>query len=184
MLKGEKVILEPVGDRDTDDIIRWRNQPFVREKFINQELFTRESHEKWLKTMVYTGKVQQFIIFVKHLDRKINSIGTVYLRDIDWNNQKAEFGIFIGEKKYLGKGFGSDAAKLVLEYAFKELKFHKVSLRVLASNKEAIECYKRAGFMEEGYFKDEVMVENKFCDLVFMAAFQAKETVIDGKYKR
>lgn len=171
MLEGEKVILEPIGNGDTDDIIRWRNQPFVCDKFINQELFTQESHEKWLETMVHAGKVQQFIIYVKYLDIKIKSIGTVYLRDIDWHNLKAEFGIFIGEQKYLGKGFGSDAAKVILEYASRELKLHKIALRVLASNRGAIECYKKAGFIEEGYFKDEVKLGNKFCDLVFMAAF-------------
>ena len=65
MLEGRNVILRPINKKDTENIICWRNQPFVRDKFIFQELFTKESHEKWLETMVDTGKVQQFIICIK-----------------------------------------------------------------------------------------------------------------------
>lgn len=166
MLKGNKIYLEPIKRQDTENIIRWRNQPFVRSNFINQELFTKESHENWLETIVHTGKAEQFIIYAKPEGK---AIGSVYLRDIDRKNQKAEYGIFIGEEEYLGKGFGSEAANVILKYAFEKMKLHKVTLRVFASNKRAIESYKKAGFSEEGYFKDEVKVQGRYRDIIFMA---------------
>ena len=169
VLEGNKVVLKSIRREDTDDIIRWRNQPFVRDKFIYQELFTKESHEIWLKTMVDTGKVQQYIIYVKSLEAKPYAIGSAYLRDIDKRNLKAEFGIFIGEREYLGQGFGSDAAEVVVNYAFKELNLHKIMLRVFASNRRAIESYKKVGFVEEGYFKDEIRCGDGFRDVIFMA---------------
>ncbi len=170
MLEGRNVILRPINKKDTENIICWRNQPFVRDKFIFQELFTKESHEKWLETMVDTGKVQQFIICIK-FSGSVQPIGTIYLRDINQKDSKAEFGVFIGEKKFLGKGYGTEATEIILKYAFGELKLHKVMLRVLALNKRAIECYKKVGFVEEGYFKDEIKTQNEYQDIIFMAAF-------------
>lgn len=169
MLEGTTIYLLPIRQQDTEDIIRWRNQPFVRDKFIYRELFTRESHEKWLETMVKTKKVEQFIIYVKEENK---AVGSVYLRDIDRENGKAEYGIFIGEEAYLGRGIGSETAKVVLTYAFSELHLHKIMLRVFATNVRAIESYKKAGFVEEGYFKEEVKIENKYYDIIFMAAFK------------
>lgn len=166
MLEDNDIFLVPVTRADTENIVRWRNQPSVRQYFICQDLFTPESHEHWLETMVDTGKVVQFIIYVKAENRPI---GAVYLRDIDRVNQKAEYGIFIGEEQYLGKGIGSAAAKLVLAYAFDELKLHKIMLRVFASNERAIASYEKVGFVQEGYFKDEVLIDGKYRDLIFMA---------------
>lgn len=172
MLKSKKVVLKEIKSKDTDDIIRWRNQPFIREKFIHQELFTKESHEKWLETMVYTGKVHQYIIYVTGASKGLYAIGSAYLRDIDYDSQKAEFGIFIGEQEYLGKGFGCDATEIMINYAFEELKLHKVILRVLANNIRAIKSYKKSGFVEEGYLKDEIKIGGIFQDIVLMAIFR------------
>lgn len=169
MLENQIVYLEPIKSSDTEDIIRWRNQPYVRSKFIYQELFTKESHEQWLRTMVDTGRVAQFIIYSK-ADGK--AVGSVYLRDIDQKSKKAEYGIFIGEEAYLGKGLGTAAAEVVLTYAFEELKLHKVMLRVLATNQRAIASYKKAGFIEEGCFRDEVKVGDQYQDVIFMGILE------------
>lgn len=174
MLEGKNIYLIPISNTDTDNIIRWRNQEFVRNKFIYQKMFTKESHERWMNQKVNTGKVKQFIIHVKKEEKPI---GSVYLRDIDYNNAKAEYGIFIGEKEYLGKGIGTEAAKLILEYAFQSLNLHKVMLRVLAQNKRAIASYMKAGFKEEGCFKDDIKIENTYYDVIFMAAINKYENI-------
>lgn len=167
-MKGKKVILRQIEKRDTDKIIYWRNQLFVRNKFILQDLFTKDSHEQWLETMVITGRVKQFIIEAGGRDNAL-PIGSVYLKDIDKINSKAEMGIFIGEKDYLGKGFGRDAVDVIVRYGFQELSLHKIMLRVLASNQRAVECYKKVGFLQEGYFREDVKIQNKFEDIIFMA---------------
>ena len=56
------IYLRPMTWEDTDNIVAWRNSDAVRKNFIYQELFTRESHENWIRTMVETGKVVQTII--------------------------------------------------------------------------------------------------------------------------
>ena len=162
------IYLRPMTPEDTDNIIKWRNQDFVRRNFIYQELFTREGHEEWTRTMIDSGKGVQFIICIKENDRPI---GSVYLRDIDKTAKKAEYGIFIGENETWGRGYGFKTATLMLKYAFEELKLHKVMLRVLADNERAKKSYEHAGFVQEAYLKDEVFLEGSYRDLILMAAF-------------
>jgi RimJ/RimL family protein N-acetyltransferase len=56
----------------------------------------------------------------------------------------------------------------MIDYGFSQLKLHKIMLRVIASNKRAIQSYKKAGFSEEGYLKDEVLLDGEYTDLVLM----------------
>ena len=150
---------------DTDNIVKWRNKEAVRSRFLYREPFTQEGHLQWIKTKIDTGLAVQMIICTgEH-----TPIGSVYLRDIDRLNRKAEYGIFIGEEDALGKGYGTAAAKLMLRYGFEQLSLHKIFLRVLADNARAIASYEKAGFVREAYLKDEVFLDGKFCDIVFMA---------------
>ncbi len=164
--EGRDIYLRLMEAEDTDDIIRWRNTDFVRRNFIYQKPFTREGHESWVKNMIDTGKVVQFMICRKADDK---AVGSVYLRDIDREHNKAEYGIFIGEKEALGKGYGTEAARLMIGYAFQDVGLHKVMLRVLAENGQALRSYEKAGFVREAYLKDEVFLEGRYRDVIFMA---------------
>lgn len=169
---GEKIVLRPISEADTENILRWRNSDLVRSNFIYQPLLTEEGHRKWLKTKVDTGEVVQFIMLEK---QSACQIGSVYLRDIDMVTKKAEYGIFIGEEQAHGKGYGTEAAQLMLKYAFDVLKLHKVSLRVLQGNEGAIHSYEKAGFVREGYMIDEVFVGGEYRDVIFMAVINKGE---------
>lgn len=168
-LVGNRVVLRPITYDDTQDIIRWRNSDFVRNQFLYRELFTKESHETWMSEKVETGKVVQFIIIEKSSGL---SIGSAYLRDIDDANRKCEFGIFIGEEEKCGLGYGKEAAVLTTQYAFAQLRMHKVFLRVLESNERARRSYHSAGFMEEGISRDEVWIDGVPHSVVFMARLE------------
>lgn len=165
-MSAEKdIYLREMTDEDEELIIKWRNTDFVRQNFIYRKPFTIEGHRGWVETMVKTGKVVQFIICTK----EGRPIGSVYLRDIDREHKKAEYGIFIGEEDALGKGYGTLAAKGMLAYAFEELKLHKVMLRLLEGNDRARKSYEKAGFVQEAYLKDEVFLDGEFRDVILMA---------------
>lgn len=168
ILHGKKVVLESIGYEDTKLIVKWRNKDSVRNNFIFQDTFTEEIHNNWMKTKVETGDVVQFII--KELEANV-PIGSVFLRDIDNKNRKAEFGIFIGEDCARGKGYGTESAQLICEYGFKELNLHKIMLRVFADNVGAVKSYGKAGFVNEAVLKDEIIQNDKFRDIILMAKF-------------
>lgn len=166
IMEEADIYLRPMDYADTDNIIRWRNTDFVRRNFIYRKPFTRQGHENWIKTMIDTGKAVQFIICTRKGDEPV---GSVYLRDIDRNHNKAEYGIFIGEKQALGKGYGTQAARLMIAYAFGHAGLHKLMLRVLAENRQALRSYEKAGFVQEAYLEDEVFLEGCYKDIIYMA---------------
>lgn len=157
--------LRPIQDKDTHFIVKWRNTDFVRNNFIFRETFTSEIHKKWLYDKVYTGNVIQYII---EIDKMNMPIGSVYLRDIDLQNESGEFGIFIGEKGYIGKGYGTSAAKTFIHFCF-SLGFHRIFLRVFDNNLIAEKSYANVGFCKEGIARDMVLLDGKRQNIVFMS---------------
>lgn len=88
--------------------------------------------------------------FVIYERASLRPIGTTGLGQINHLHRTAEFGIGIGESDCWGKGYGTEATRLVLDYAFNALGLHNVFLRVYAYNERAIRAYRRAGFQEIG----------------------------------
>ena len=165
------IYLRLMTGEDTDLIVKWRNSDAVRKNFIYQELFTREGHENWIHNMIETGKVVQMMICDITADKPV---GSVYIRDIDRQHNKAEYGIFIGEASARGRGIGTAAAKLMLRYCFEEEKLHRVFLRAFATNAQAVRSYEKAGFKKEAYLKDDVCINGQYCDIVLMAALNPR----------
>ena len=169
------ILLREMESVDTPDIVRWRNSDAVRKNFIDQNLFTEESHERWLNNVVKTGRAKQFVICIRK-DENASSgeeyipVGSVYFRDIDHVHNKAEYGIFIGEDFARGKHVGSRVAGMMIKYAFEKMNLHRVFLRVYADNFAAIKSYENAGFKKEALLHDDVFVNGKYRDIVLMAA--------------
>ncbi|MCM1118705.1 MAG: UDP-4-amino-4,6-dideoxy-N-acetyl-beta-L-altrosamine N-acetyltransferase [bacterium] len=172
---GAAIYLRPMTYEDTDLIVSWRNQEAVRRNFIYQELFTRESHEQWIHTMVETGKVVQMVICETEGGRPV---GSVYLRDIDRRHNKAEYGIFIGGEGARGKGYGTVAARLMIRYAFEELGLHRLFLRAFADNEQAIRSYEKAGFEREAYLREDVCIEERYRDIVLMGVLNREHRLL------
>ena len=77
-------------------------------------------------------------------------------------------GIHIGEREYWGRGYGSDAMRVMLRYAFTELNLQRVSLDALATNARAIRSYEKCGFVVEGYTRQAARYDGRYFDEVYM----------------
>ena len=77
-------------------------------------------------------------------------------------------GIAIGEREAWGKGYGTDAMKVILRYAFQELNLRRVSLDSFEYNPRAIRSYEKAGFVHEGRAREFLYREGRRWDLIFM----------------
>ena len=171
IIKSKNISLRTISDDDTTLILKWRNNSDVRKNFIFQKSLTKENHTTWLKEKVYKGNTVQFII-IENISQ--TPIGSVYLRDIDRLNNKAEFGIFLGESKFRGKKLGQESTRCIVQYGFSKLMLNKIFLRVFKENLSAIKCYKNCGFLEDGTFREDVLVDGKYRDIVFMSILKAE----------
>lgn len=142
--------------------------PQVQKNFIFQRPLTGHDHQQWMDQQVATGKVVQFIIMVGG-----HPVGSTFLRDIDTTHRKAEFGIFIGDMEFHGKGVGTRATRLILDYAFSYLNLHRVYLRVLKNNTGAIKSYEKAGFLHEGVLRQDVYLGDGYHDVIWMGVLNS-----------
>ena len=165
-MKGEKIRLRLMNGQDTDLIVNWRNNPRVRKNFIYQKPFTREGHERWMETMIKSGNGYQFIVCRIEDD---TPVGCTYLRDYDRENNKIEYGVFLGSEDMKGKGIGTEILGLTLQFAFETLNVHKVFARAFADNVASVNSFLKGGFEKEAYLKDEVFVNGEYRDIVFLA---------------
>lgn len=96
-------------------------------------------------------------------------IGTTGLYEINWIIKSAEIRIRIGNKKFLGKGHGTEAIKLLIDFAFNDLGLHRLWLTVFDYNLAAIAVYKKCGFKIEGRLKHGGFIDGKWVNLILMA---------------
>jgi len=107
-------------------------------------------------------------------------IGIVSLINIDYKNRNAECIIDIGEKEYWGKGYGAEGMQLILDYAFREMNLHRVSLRVFSFNDRAIRLYSKIGFQKEGISRQSLFRNGKWHDIIQMGLLQHEYLSIRG----
>jgi RimJ/RimL family protein N-acetyltransferase len=94
---------------------------------------------------------------------------------IDHLNSMTELGIYIGDIGMRGKGFGGQAVRELLRWAFVELQLNRVFLKVAASNIAAVKTYKKCGFQEEGLLRQHYCFEGKFEDILIMGILKSEE---------
>lgn len=147
------MILRPLSLKDAPNFCRWLKDPEVTNflSVFDRRPPTLKEERDWIKTgNVGDGKSIRLSIDT----RTGQHIGSISLFKISESHRHAKFGIFIGEKKYWGQGFGTEAGRLILGYGFKVLKLHRIELEVIAYNIRGIKSYQKNGFKIEGRARD------------------------------
>lgn len=95
-------------------------------------------------------------------------IGFIGLFALSWKDRDALVAIGIGERTYWGKGYGTEAMDLLLEYAFLELNLRRIGLIVFEYNTRAIRSYEKCGFIPEGRIRGAIMRDGQRWDWLVM----------------
>lgn len=161
---GERIYLSPMFLDDLELYTRWIND-FEVSRYLGQasNCFSLESEKKFLENLVAQG--HNYAIVLKDEDRLI---GNASIFDIQHLHQRAEIGLFIGNEKDRGKGYGQEVVKLLADYGFRFLNLNNIMLKVFSGNNPAINAYLKCGFSEIGRRTKCFFVENKWHDEVYM----------------
>jgi len=98
----------------------------------------------------------------------MRSIGRVGLEDMSYQHRRASFGIMIGEKDCWGKGYGTEATRLTLDYGFRQLGMPNIMLSVSGANRSGIRAYTRAGFHVIGVRRERRREGDSVLNSIFM----------------
>jgi RimJ/RimL family protein N-acetyltransferase len=164
-LIGKKCYLSPINIDDAEKYTEWLNDLEVSKylAFSRRQLTVdreREVLDEWSKK-----EAQVFGIIDKQTDKLIGNCG---LFNTDHTNRRAEFGIFIGDKSYWGKGYGTEASILILDYGFNILNLHNIMLEVFSFNTRAIRSYEHIGFKIIGRRRESKIICGKKYDIIYM----------------
>ena len=178
-LVGDRIYLSPRNSEDVEIFTEWLND-FETTDYIGRSsaIVSLEGEKKYLEEHSFAEA--GFVIVTLEEDKMI---GTVSLEKIDHINRTATLGIFIGDKYFRSKGYGTEAIKLILEYGFKYLNLKNIKLDVMEFNERALKCYKKCGFKEYGRRRQSKLVDGKYYDSIEMDILNEEfnESVIRNK---
>ncbi len=163
-LAGAKCYLSPCSAEDAEIWAQWDNDLEVALP-LGDEAYTPYPLEREKRGLEDSMKSHIFTI----VDRKSSKpIGRCLLFDLDWINRKAMMGIVIGEKSHWSKGYGEEAVRLLLDYAFHLLNLNSIMLGTFSFNERGLKCFQKAGFQEIGRRRQGRVIGDRTYDIVLM----------------
>lgn len=169
ILTAKKVRLRPVSESDLAHFRRWLADDELRRWLgsVDEQPSVAEEFD-W-----YVSRRQDPDTILWSIEAADGALlGNVELR-LSPLNRRAEVAIGIFDREQWGKGYGTEAMRLVLHYAFGELKLNRVELKTDHDNLRAIRSYEKCGFVREGLLREHRQIEGRPSDSVAMAVLRA-----------
>lgn len=167
-LIGERIILREYRIEDLESMRFWVNDPKITNNLSDIFMYphTRNATEAYLNTII-EGKTDQKGFVIAHKDTE-KYIGQIDLFHVDWKNRCADMGIVIGNSEWQNKGFGTEAIHLMQAFVFQQLNLNRLQLEVHDYNENALKCYLKCGFKEEGRLRQKHFSNGRYSDVVYM----------------
>ena len=177
-LHGERVRLAAIDmDKDLSAIAAWsRDTEFLRLLQTNvARPWTVAGLRQWMAEDVGADEPKDsaygFLIRRRADDRLL---GTLDLMVNDWTHRDGWIGIALGDRTTWNQGYGREALRLLLRFAFNELNLFRVTLSVFSYNPRAIRAYERLGFVPEGTQRERLRRDGQRYDLLVMGLLRSE----------
>ncbi|MEI6873913.1 MAG: GNAT family protein [Spirochaetota bacterium] len=162
-LEGSLVFLSPISLDDADRYAEWLND-LSTTRFLHLSSFQVTLHGE-REALANLSKAHNYAIVERTSGELLGNCG---LMDIDHLHRSAEVGIFIGEEAMRGRGYGTEALRLLADYAFNVLNIHNLMLRTYDYNGRGLASYRKIGFREIGRRREARFYGGSYHDIVYM----------------
>jgi RimJ/RimL family protein N-acetyltransferase len=163
VLTGPRIRLVPFGEKNINDrYLKWMNDPEVT-RYLKSGggPVTMEDLHGYYQSI--KGSKYNFL-FAIELKEKNTHIGNIRLGPVDWEHKRTDMGIMIGDKENWGKGYGSEAMYLLMEFAFDRLLMKEFVAGARCLNERAMHLYPKLGFKLKKIVKGTYTYEGKKYD--------------------
>lgn len=142
-VEGERIFLRPLREDDaTPEYAGWLSDPEVN-RFLETKGSTLDELRAYIRGQAENPASVFYGIFLRTGGKHI---GNIKLEPILFHRKEATIGILIGERECWGKGYCTEAVKLLVSWAFSKLSLDRIQLGVVTENRAAVRCYEKAGF--------------------------------------
>lgn len=171
-----RVYLRALEPDDYKISLKWRNDNDIWNQLGGCKYFVSEAYEKkWVEEAIFDSKNIRLAICLKENDKYI---GNVYIVDINQFARRGNSQIIIGDRDSWGKGYATEAYKLLLDYAFKERGFHRIAAHVLEDNKASIALHLKCGYTQDGIFRKSVFKNGEWKNQIIFSILE-EEYLLD-----
>ena len=168
ILAGERVRLRGVRDDDLPTLAKWEMDPGRMATLSNwvappSEAAAKERIAKW-----GANEKDDLGFAIETIDDQPVLVGNIALWGARPKDRCATLGIALG-REYIGRGYGTDAVRVIVNYGFREMGLHRIQLTVVPFNPAGIRAYEKAGFVEEGRHRESLLHDGRWYDEVLMS---------------
>jgi ribosomal-protein-alanine N-acetyltransferase len=164
-IKGKRIFLRPLKYSDREDIFKnARDKEVSRWTYNIPYPYTKNDAHRFIRYSIRGLQKKQTYLFAIVLNDKERLVGAIEIKPARKEDKKAEIGYWIG-KAYWGQGIASEAIKLVLIFAFKKLKLHRLSAGVFKENPASKKVLLKNGFKLEGCLREARFKFKKWHDI-------------------
>ena len=169
MIIGERIYLRAFEPDDYRLINKWRNDPEIN-KYLggNTFLVSSEREKKSIENKIFDDTKDIYFAICDIQSKKL--IGYSSINNIDYRNLKAEWGgILIGDKEFLGKGFGKESAALMLRFLFDQYPINKCYAYCLEEHPITKKLFSSLGFKQDGILRKDIFKNGEFKNLLLFS---------------
>jgi RimJ/RimL family protein N-acetyltransferase len=165
LLHGEKVRLTALTPDDLPTIARWQQDGQFLRLFDALPAYPKSEAalSEWLAT---SQKATDAFLFAVHSRGEDNLLGYIELDEILWAHGVCGMSYCIGDPANRGQGYGYEATRLALAFAFDELNLHRVTLTAFDYNQASIALAEKLGFRREGVFREFLRRDGQRHDMI------------------
>ncbi|PTU84616.1 N-acetyltransferase [Staphylococcus pasteuri] len=160
-----QINLRALKKSDSDLILNWMKNDKLRYLIGTTFPITELEHENWFQNRMLEKDNRMFVIELENE----TAIGIVGFKNLDWINSNSELFIYIGDENYWGKGYGKEALKLLINFAFNSLNLHMLYLEVFSYNENATKMYEKLGFKQDGILRQSKYQDGQYYDKIIMS---------------
>ena len=165
LLRGDKVRLTAVTPGDMAAVAQWWSDPDFLRLYNTAPAAPRNEDQISRRFDLSQTSPDTFLFAIRLLDTDA-IIGLLEFDGVDWSNRTTFVSIGIGEARFRGQGYGRDAMRTALRFAFHELNLHRVCLTVFGYNEPAIALYEGLGFVREGAYREHIERDGRRYDML------------------
>lgn len=154
-------MLAAIADEDLAVIVKWWSDPEFARPASDDPVVPQRVDElkKW-----FMSDDRWKISFAIRLTDPDTLIGFLKVSVVSWPHRIGDVSLGIGDADHRGNGYGAEALRLGVDWAFRELNLHRLQLSVFSYNERAISLYRRLGFVHEGTSRESVRRDGRWYD--------------------
>jgi RimJ/RimL family protein N-acetyltransferase len=162
-LESEAVSLRTIEEEDLEFLRDTVNDPSVRYYLGARGPFNMEQEREFFENVVSAEEDLNLLVCADG-----EAAGTIGLHPLDPVDGSSEIGIFLAES-FWGEGLGTEAARLVTDYAFRERDHHRVAARVIEGNEASMRLWEKLGFRHEATMREATFHDGEYVDVSWYA---------------